>query len=107
MGSCWNWAYRIKTSSPTLGHKMNCSDDKKTVTVDITKVISKSILYLCLTSMFGMLVYTCKVDTLVIDKCKSACGTYNGVKQVTSRKCVCNNEKTIAESYINPWLLPR
>lgn len=83
------------------------SDDKKAITVDITRVISKSFLYLCLTSMFGMMVYTCKVDTSTIDKCKSACGTYNGVKEVTSRKCECNNGKLIEEKYINPWVLPR
>ena len=87
------------------GREIMQSDDKKTVTVDITKVISKSILYVCLTFMFGMLVHTCKVETSIIDRCKSACGTYNGVKKVTSTKCECN--KTIEENSISSWLLPR
>jgi hypothetical protein len=86
---------------------MKYSESDNALTVDITSVISKSILYICLSVISGMWIYSCKIDSDVIDRCKSACGMTMGIREVTSTKCECNKALSIEEISSNPWVLPR
>jgi len=68
----------------------------------ITSVVGKSIAFICLTIVAGMLFSTCKVSAAAIEECESACSK-TGILEVTSTSCECMPPEPISPS---PFVLP-
>ena len=78
--------------------------EDKMLVQGISNVLGKSIVFICLTIVAGMLFSTCTIDSATIQECEAACGS-RGIKEVTSTSCECAPpESPLGES---PFVLPR
>ena len=69
----------------------------------VAGTIGKSIAFICLTIIAGMLFSMCKVNEKTIQECEAACG-HHGIKEVTATSCECQPPEDINTS---PFVLPR
>jgi len=65
--------------------------------------ISKMTLYICCTITAGMMISTCKVDEKIILQCEESCTSAQGIREVTSTSCECND---VPEVNSSPFILP-
>jgi len=70
----------------------------------VANAIAKISLYVTICIVAGMLFTNCKVDSEIIVQCEDACGTDQGIKEVTAWSCTCNN---IIETLESNWVLPK
>jgi len=78
-------------------------DDEK-ITREISNIICKSVLYICIAVFAGIWVSNCNLDDSVILSCKEACkesGSY--MESVTSSKCVCGEKESLG---VSPFVIP-
>ena len=69
----------------------------------VANTIGKSIAFICLTIIAGMLFSVCKVNQTTIQECEAACGTH-GIKEVTATSCECQPPE---DASLPPFVLPR
>jgi hypothetical protein len=76
--------------------------EDKLLVQSIASAIGKSIVFICLTIVAGMLFSTCTIDAATIQECESACGD-RGIKEVTATSCECAEPESFTSS---PFALP-
>ena len=83
---------------------MSQNSEDRLLIQGLSNVVGKSIVFICLTIVAGMLFSTCRIDATTIQECEAACGN-RGIKEVTATSCECAPpESPLGES---PFVLPR
>ena len=82
----------------------NPNEDTLLIT-SIAGAVSKSVFYICITVMVGLLLSNCNLDEAVITQCKTSCSDIGTrMESVTRSKCVCTQYTNDIKSDI--WVLP-
>jgi hypothetical protein len=70
----------------------------------ISNSILKAVFLVCVCTMFGVTLHTCKVDTEKIQICNEECQQGAGhMRSVTAYECECGTNNTTPSS---PWVIP-
>ena len=78
-------------------------DDEK-ITREISNIICKSILYICIAVFAGTWALSCNLDDGIILSCQEACKKSDSyMESVTSSKCVCGKSGSLVSS---PFVIP-
>jgi hypothetical protein len=81
-------------------------NSEEEVSKNITVALSKAVLYICAAAVFGMWIYSCNLDPLIIEECRVACQDSGAkMESVTSGKCTCLDGSDIIQP--NSWVLPK
>ena len=81
-------------------------NSEEEISKNLMIALSKAVMYICAASVFGMWIYSCNLDPLIIEECRAACQDSGAkMESVTSGKCICSDSKDIVQS--NNWVLPK
>lgn len=70
---------------------------------EISNVLIKSVMIICLSVAFGFALSNCSVDASTIEQCTSACEATNSqMESVTAYKCICAPITPVKEL---PWVI--
>lgn len=92
-----------------MNNDSNPADIDKKFISTVGATVTKSVFYICLTIVAGMMISTCSLNKETIDQCDEACdhGNYR-MESVTFRKCVCVEKDRIAVTDSQDvWVIPR
>ena len=79
------------------------SPEDRILVQSIANAVGKSIAFICLTIVAGMLFSTCTISAQTIQECEEACGA-SGIKEVTATSCECIPPEIFTP---DPFVLPQ